>query len=361
MPELLLEVGCEELPASFVEKAYTDLRDSLAERLRGAGVLNENGVCLGTPRRLIVSFPDLAERQEDSIKEQRGPALKAAYGADAKPTPALLGFCRSQGVELGGLRKDDQYVWITKTIPGRRTPELLSEIIPQAIRGLNFEKSMRWGASRMRFARPIRWILAAFDGNVVEFDVEGVPAGIESCGHRFYLPDEFTARTFQELTSELRKRFVEPDPALRRATILEGATTVAGGKPVLSDTLVDENVFLTEWPTPLQGQYRSEYQTLPEAVLVTAMAKHEKMFPVRDDSGKLTNNFVFVRNSGEEQTVRRGSEWVLNARFNDAKFFFDEDAKHTLDEFLENTNGIVFQEKLGTVRQRADRLAALAE
>lgn len=360
MPELLLELGCEELPASFVEKAYTDLCASLSDHLRKAGVLNGEGACLGTPRRLIVSFPDLDYRQEDSTKEQRGPALKAAYDESGKPTGALLGFCKSQGITPEDLRKDDQYVWVTKTIAGRDTRELLAEIIPQAIRGLNFDKSMRWGASRMRFARPIRWILAAFDGDVVEFEIEGVQAGLGSHGHRFYSPEEFTAHHFSELLEELRKRHVEPDPSIRREKILKGATDVADGAPILSEALVDENVFLTEWPTALQGQYRQEYQTLPEPVLVTAMAKHEKMFPVRDDSGKLTNNFVFVRNSGEDETVRRGNEWVLNARFNDAKFFFDEDAKHTLDDFLEKTSGIVFQEKLGTVRQRADRLAELA-
>ncbi len=361
MPELLLEVGCEELPASFVEKAYTDLRVSLTQELLKAGILNGEGISLGTPRRLIVSFPNLDHRQEDSTKEQRGPALKAAYDVDGVPTPALLGFCRSQGISPDALRKDDQYVWFTKAMVGRATGELLAEILPQAIRSLNFDKSMRWGSSRLRFARPIRWILAAFDGDVVDFEIEGVRSGLASYGHRFYAPEEFTARTLAELRTELRERSVEPEPETRKQLILEAAAKAADGQPVLSESLVDENVFLTEWPTALQGQFRPEFQSLPEPVLVTAMAKHEKMFPVRDDTGKLTNNFVFIRNSGKDDTVRRGTEWVLNARFNDAKFFFDEDAKLSLVDFLEKTSGIVFQEKLGTVRQRADRLAALAE
>ena len=169
MPELLLEVGCEELPAAFVEKALTDLRDSVGAHLRRAGVLNSDGMCLGTPRRLIVSFPDLDYRQADETKEQRGPALRAAYDEAGNPTPALLGFCRSQGLDPDKVRRDDHYVWATKTVPGRDTSALLAEILPQAIRGLAFEKSMRWGSSRMRFARPIRWILAAFDGAAVDF------------------------------------------------------------------------------------------------------------------------------------------------------------------------------------------------
>ncbi len=361
MPELLLELGCEELPASFVEKAYKDLEASITDLLRKAGVLKAGGQCMGTPRRLIVSIPDIDPRQEDATKEQRGPALKAAYDDTGKPTPALLGFCRSQGIEPGELRKDDQYVWVTKTIAGRDTSELLAELLPQAIRSLTFEKSMRWGTVRMRFARPIRWILAVFDGKVVEFEIEGVRSGLTSRGHRFYKPESFGAHSIEEILRELRQRFVEPDATVRRALILDGAGKTVEGKPVLSDALVDENVFLTEWPTALQGKFRAEFESLPEPVLMTAMSKHERMFPVRDSAGALTNSFIFVRNSGEDETVRRGAEWVLNARFNDAKFFFDEDAKHSLDDFLEKTAGIVFQDKLGSVRQRADRLASLCE
>ncbi|AIE85939.1 glycine--tRNA ligase subunit beta [Fimbriimonas ginsengisoli] len=361
MPELLLEVGCEELPATFVRKAYTDLLNGLTALLGEAGVLNGGGTALGTPRRLIVSFPDLLAQQPDSVKEQRGPALKAAFDADGNPTPALQGFCRSQGIEVGDLRRDDQYVWVTKTIPGRPTAEILSEVVPKAIRGLAFDKSMRWGANRMRFARPIRWILTSFGGEAVPFDIEGVPSGLESRGHRFYSPEPFRATTFGELVDGLRSRQVEPDPERRRETILTGAKAVAHGTPDLPNALVDENTFLTEWPTAIQGTFRDEYSILPVPVLVTAMAKHEKMFPVRDADGKLTTRFVFIRNSGEDDTVRGGCEWVLNARFNDAKFFYDEDAKASMDVFLARTETIVFQEKLGTVRKRAERLVRLAE
>jgi glycyl-tRNA synthetase beta chain len=360
MPELLLELGTEELPASFVRKAYTDLREGLGSLLGEAGVLRGEGVAMGTPRRLIVSFPDLLDRQPDSTKEQRGPALKAAYDADGNPTNALLGFCRSQGIEPGDLRRDEQYVWVTKTIVGRPTAEILAEALPKAIRALSFEKSMRWGASRMRFARPIRWILAAFDGQPVPFEVEGVASGVESRGHRFYAPEAFEARTAEALLAGLRDRHVEPDPERRRVAIETGAGEVAEGTPEIAAALLEENTFLTEWPTPIQGTFREEFMALPEPVLVTAMAKHEKMFPVRESDGRLTNRFVFVRNSGEDETVRAGCEWVLNARFNDAKFFFEEDAKSTLDDFLAKTETIVFQEKLGSVRQRAERLAALA-
>jgi len=316
---------------------------------------------MGTPRRLVISFTDLKDRQEDQVKEVRGPGIAAAFGPDGAPTKALLGFCRSQGVEPDSLRKDDQYVWATKTVIGRPTIEILAEGLPKAIRAMTFDKTMRWGSSRMRFARPIRWLLASFGGNVIDFDIEGVKTGLLSCGHRFYSPEPFEAKTFDSLISGLRDRKVELDPEVRRKVIVDQATEIAEGKPDLTESLVEENAFLTEWPTAIQGQFKPGFLELPEAVLVIAMAKHEKMFPVRDERGKLTNNFVFIRNSGEDDSVREGSQWVLNARFNDAKFFYDEDSKHNLEYFLEQTNGILFQEKLGSVRSRADRLANLSE
>ncbi|RYG41468.1 glycine--tRNA ligase subunit beta, partial [bacterium] len=284
----------------------------------------------------------------------------AAFNPDGTPSKALEGYCRKNGVDPADVENDGQYVWVTKRIAGKMAGEILVEALPRAIRGLSFEKSMRWGASRMRFARPIRWILASFNGGLIPFEIEGVQSGQESRGHRFYAPEPFPATHGFELMDGLRKRFVEPDPEERRKVILEQAPQVAGGTLDLPEALVDENVHLTEWPTAIRGEFPASFLELPEPVLVTAMAKHERMFPVRDGAGKLTNAFVFIRNSGEDDTVRRGSEWVLNARFNDARFFFDEDKKKTLDDFLAATETIVFQEKLGTVRKRADRLAKLA-
>lgn len=363
MPELLLEVGTEELPASFVQKAFTDLGEKIADLLREALILTEGGsvTALGTPRRLIIGVTGLVDRQPDQTKEQRGPSLKAAFDASGKPTPALVGFCRGQGVDPATVTKDEQYVWITKLIPGRPTREILSDLLPQAIKGLSFDKTMRWGSSRMRFARPIRWILASLDGAAVPFDIEDVQAGIESRGHRFYSPAPFEAKTLVDLLKGLRDRKVEPDPGLRKKTILDQIRAHAGDNAQLSDALVDENVYLTEWPTVIYGEFKPEYLQLPVPVLVTAMAKHEKMFPVRASEGGLQNRFLFVRNSGNDDAVRKGSEWVLNARFNDAKFFYDEDSKLKFDDFLAKTSGILFQEKLGTVRARASRLEALSE
>ena len=360
MSELLLEVGCEELPASFVAKALQDLKELLTKGLDDLGIRQSEPVVFATPRRLIVSFPVLAARQQDSEKEQRGPSVKAAFDADNNPTPALLGFCRGQGIEVSELRTEEQYVWFTKKIAGRPTTELLAELLPKAITSLTFEKSMRWGASRLRFARPIRWILATFDDNVIPFEIEGVQSSNLSRGHRFYAPETFEATRLDSLISQLRTKFVEPDVDVRKTLIVEGAGKVATGTPELSAGLIDENSQLTEWPTAVSGSFPEAYLDLPESVLVTAMAKHEKMFPVRSADGKLINEFVFTRNSGVDGDVRRGCEWVLNARFNDAKFFFEQDAKLNFEQFLAKTEDILFQAQLGTVRQRADRLAKLA-
>jgi glycyl-tRNA synthetase beta chain len=361
MPDLLLELGCEELPATFVQRAMNELQTGIEDRLRAANLKFERvHEPIGTPRRLIVHLAAVDERQEDQTKEQRGPALKAAYDSEGNPTPALLGFCRSQGVDPADLRKEGDYVWITKTIPGKPTAELLTEILPHAIKGLTFDKAMRWGTSRIRFARPIRWILASFGGNAVEFQIESVTSALKSRGHRFNFPEEFEARTREELLEGLRQRDVEPDQAVRRERIVDGAKKVAGGEPELKPDLIEENIFLTEWPHALEGQFKPEYLDLPEPVLVTAMAKHERFFPVRGSDGRLTNRFVSIRNGGVEEVVREGNEWVLNARFNDAKFFFDEDRKLTLIDFWTKTQGIIFQERLGTVNDRAERLAKLA-
>lgn len=362
MPELLLELGCEELPANFVEKAAHDLKGHVGRRLAERGIAFREGQGpFMTPRRLIVHWEDVAAEQPGKTEEKRGPSEQAAFDAGGNPAGPLLGFCKSMGVESSQVRREGGYTWVSKSIPGRPTLEVLAEVLPEAIRALTFEKSMRWGNSRMRFARPIRWILASFGGVCVPIDVEGVTAGLESRGHRFFHPEPFGARTLKELLAELRARYVEPDPEVRRKRIVDGAKERASGTPELRPALIEENVYLTEWPEAHEGRFRPEFLELPEPVLVTAMAKHERFFPIRDAQGKVTNGFISIRGGGEEGTVRAGNEWVLNARFNDARFFFEEDKRHSLEGFLEKTSGIVFQESLGTIRQRADRLASLCE
>lgn len=361
MPELLLELGCEELPATAVQRAFEQLGQEVAKRLEEAGVTFGDVQVLGTPRRLVVGIWDVAAQQPNRSVKQRGPGIKAAYDAEQNPTQALLGFCRGQGVGVEQCRVEGDYVWVEKEIIGLPTGELLKEILPDSIRALTFDKSMRWGVSRMRFARPIRWICAVFDGQVVKFNIESVESSNVSRGHRFRAPEDFPVASFGELVSGLRARFVEPDPEERRKKIESGAKSVCSGAPDVSESLVQENIYLTEWPDALECEFAPVFLELPEPVLVTAMAKHERFFPVRGSDQKLTNKFISIRNGGEEEVVRRGNAWVLNARFNDAKFFHDEDKRSKMSDFLERTGCMTFQEKLGSVRQRADRLSALSE
>ncbi|MEW5884096.1 MAG: glycine--tRNA ligase subunit beta [Armatimonadota bacterium] len=362
MPQLLLEVGCEELPAHSVLPAAEALLRLVLEAVVAEGLAAEPPPArwAATPRRLIVSVDGVAERQPDRQVERRGPSKSAAFDAAGNPTKALEGFCRGAGVSPADVEVRDDYVWVSKLEEGKPAVEVLGPALVAAIRQIPFEKTMRWGVGRTRFARPIRWIVALVGGEVIEFEVEGVSAGRASRGHRFLSPDSFEVTGFDDLLLQLRERFVEPEPERRRERIVSGAKDAAQGSPLMSSDLIEENVYLTEWPTPVAGAFREEFLSLPRPVLVAAMAHYQRFFPVESKPGELTNRFISITNGGDEATVRQGNEWVLNARFNDAKFFYDEDQRHTLDEFLLRTERIVFQEKLGTVRQRADRIARMA-
>lgn len=361
MPELLLELGCEELPASSVRKAYRQLEQQILNRLQLAGVSYGHSKSLGTPRRLILQIEDVAEKQADVQKTLRGPSIQAAYDEQNHPTPALLGFCKAQKIELNATYQEGEHVWAKLDLPGKSTSELLQEILPAAICSITFDKTMRWGASRMRFARPIRWILASFDTHLIPFKVEHVQSELKSFGHRFYAPDSFEAKTFDQLLSKLREKKVEPDPEIRKQWILDGARTATSGVVQLNPELVDENVFLTEFPRVLEGSFPKHYLKLPKEVLITVMAKHQRFFPIFNQKGELIDQFLSVYNSGVEEVVRQGNTWVLNSRFNDADFFYQEDSRFTLNDFLKKTERIIFYEKLGTIYQKAKRLEKLCE
>lgn len=358
MPTLLLEIGVEELPASMVDSASSQLADGVAAVVRdcalGAAAHVER---YGTPRRLIVLVQDVAESQQDRTERRRGPSAKAAFKDDGSPTPALEGFARGAGVRPADVVVEGEYVYAEVSLKGKPAVEALAEPLASAVKSISFDKTMRWGAGRTRFSRPIRWIVALLGDAVIPLQIETATAGSRSRGHRFLSPEEFEANP-STFIDDLRQRFVEPD-MLRRMAMIELKAREEAAHVVLSDELLLENANLTEWPMPIRGEFRKEFQVLPEAVLVTAMAKHERFFPVAAGSG-ISTYFVSVTNAGEPETVREGNEWVLNARLNDALFFYEEDSRKTIEDFLEATDRIVFQEKLGTILQRSERLAKLA-
>ena len=334
------------------------LADSVCRQLGESGLEYGEVKTAFTPRRMIVSVSDVEGTQPDQSKIQRGPAVSASFDSDGQPTKALEGFCKGQAVDPQEVVVEGDYVWVKKTVPGAQTRELLPALFLAAVEEVTFPKTMRWADSNFRFARPIRWILATYDREPVQVKIEHIESSVESRGHRFRSPDTFEARSFDELTTGLRERFVEPLFERRCDMILDQVKSLTG-EDQPSNELVEENANLTEWPEALKGQFREEFLELPVPVLKTVMAKHERFFPVPDGNG-LTNSFVSVRNGGQEDAVRNGNAWVLNARFNDARFFFEDDKKHTLTDFLDRTVSMTFQDKLGTVRQRCDRLARLA-
>ncbi|KXK15928.1 MAG: Glycine--tRNA ligase beta subunit [Armatimonadetes bacterium OLB18] len=362
MPELFVELGCEELPPSFVRKAASDLSQQIQQRLEAEriGFIAGSGP-FGTPRRLIVHLADVDAQQPDLKKRVRGPSEAAAFGPEGSPLPALQGFCRSAGVDPSEVEVEGGYVWAAKVEPGKPTLEVLRELLPAAIRSLSFEKSTRWSTGRLKFARPIRWVVAVLGGanRRIRTRVRALrprEPGPQVLGERVV-----RGRKLRRSDVGFEGAFVEPDPAQRERMIREGSLDASSGMAELTDALVDENVMLTEWPMPTLGGFDEGYLALPEPVLITAMAKHERMFPVRSPGGELLPQFVFVRNSGEESVVSEGARWVLSARFNDAKFFFEEDRARTLEEFRETTAGILLHEKLGSILDRSNRIGKLAE
>ncbi len=369
MSELLLEIGTEELPASVVESALQQLQENIAQRLQDARIAFGQVETFGTPRRLIVHFHDVAPSQTDVVREVRGPAANVAFDAQGNPTPAAQGFARKQGVDVKDLEvvstPQGNYVMAKVFERGKSTPEVAAQILPDAIRSLTFPKMMRWGSGNLRFCRPIRWILALYDRDVISFELDGIRSGNRSRGHRFLAPEEFEVSAPADLLLELEARFVMADHRRRRESIREQANRLAqqaGGQVLWDEALLDEVTHLVEYPTALLGRFDPGFLSLPEPVLITAMKKHQRFFAVVDAGGKLLPCFIAVRNGNDVHLdiVREGNERVLTARFNDAHFFYERDRQQPLEAFVNDLQRIVFQEKLGTMADKTERLTAVA-
>lgn len=367
MPDFLLEIGTEELPSGAVAPVVEQLRSALLARLDAERltVPADRVRTFATPRRLTVIVRDLPERQPDARVEARGPNVRAAFDAGGVPTKAAEGFARKQSVDVKDLVIEGEYVVARRTEPGRPSGEVLGQAIPDLLRALTFPKFMRWGAGEYRFGRPLRRFVALLGSEVVPFEVEGVAAGNTTAGHRD-LGGPATVLSPDAYADALRAAFVEPDPAVRQTQIVTQARALAesiGGRAVLDDPLVEENVYLTEWVTAVLGSFDPAYLSLPRPVLVTAMKKHQRFFPVEDARGGLLPHFIAIRNGGDAHvdTVRAGYEKVLASRFSDAKFFFDHDQETRLAEKVFRTERIVFQEKLGTLADKTKRLETLME
>jgi glycyl-tRNA synthetase beta chain len=365
--DLLLEIGCEELPASFVEAALSALPD-LAKKRFGELRLGHGEIrAVGTPRRLCLLVRGLASRQPDLEEETTGPPVKAAF-KDGAPTKAAEAFAAKLGCKVEELRRVEtpkgEYLAGTRREPGRAATEILPEALSAVALGIPFRKSMRWGAGEVAFGRPIQWLVALFGRDVVDVSVAGVRAGRRTRGHRFLAPAEIEVGSADGYVDALRAAHVLVDPteraeAMRKA--LEAAAREAGGALIPDDFLIGENLSLVEEPHVVVGGYEEAYLELPERVILEVAKGHQRYFGVRAASGKLLPKYLAVVNTANNPAnVRRGNDRTMRARLADARFFFGEDLKTPLGDRRQKLAAIVFQKRLGSVlakAQRAERLA----
>lgn len=374
--DLLLEIGTEEIPARFIPRALKSFESILSKNLQGARFDFKGITTFGTPRRLALIVKGLEDTQPDARVEQRGPQTRAAYDAQGNPTNALIGFARSQGVEVGDLKtvKTDkgEYVYAVKDVKGEPASKILPGILKDTISQEIFPKSMRWGAHDITFARPIHWIAALYDGTEVEFELGHIKSSRTTLGHRFLTADKKTKRPKSvsilnagAYLKQLKKAWVIADPEERKAIISEGLHTAArdaGGAVVPDEGLLEEVTYLCEYPLVVRGSFGEEFLGLPRDVVINTMREHQRFFSVIDSQGGLLPYFLTVANTkaADMEVVRKGNERVLRARLNDAKFYFDKDIKVRLVDRVDALKGVVFQAKLGTSYGKVERFTGLA-
>ncbi len=363
----LLEVGTEELPAADLDTALEQLRAAVPQLLNDLRLTHGEVRVLGTPRRLAVLVEDLAPRQADVEEQVKGPPAKAAF-RDGQPTRAAEGFARKHGLAASDLQvramDGGEYVVALKVEPGRPAGEVLAERLAEVIAGVRFNKSMRWGSGGVTFSRPIRWLVALLDNQVVPFEYAGLRSGRVTRGLRPLRSPELEIRRAQDYPRLMTRNHIVVDPAERRGSIVAQVNALAaevGGAIADDPALLGEVANLVEYPTALRGAFEETYLTLPKDVLVTTMRQHLRYFAIVDGDGNLLPYFIAVRNGDDLHldTVRRGNEQVLRARFADAAFFYQADIGKPLAEHLPRLDTLTFQDKLGSVGDKVRRLEKL--
>lgn len=364
--DLLLEIGTEEVPAHVMPGVLAQLKERAEKAFQENRIAFASVRTLGTPRRMALLVKDLAEKQADVTSENRGPSVKIAFDADGKPTKAAQGFARGQHVAPEDLVEKDGYVYAVVHETGKETAELLKTLLPELICALSFPNNMRWGSLEFKFIRPIRWLVALFDSEVIPFEIANVTSGRVSRGHRFLSQGDFSIAKADDYEKDCEAQYIIVDPEKRKEMIraqIEAVAKVNGGRAEITDDLLEEVLYLVEYPTALCGRFEEKYLQLPPEAVITPMRDHQRYFPVKDDAGKLLPLFITVRNGGKEylETVQHGNERVLRARLADAQFFFDEDRKKSLEEHRDKLKTVVFQQGLGTMYEKTERLAQLAD
>jgi glycyl-tRNA synthetase beta chain len=370
MADLLFEIGAEEIPAGFVPPAIEQLERGLAKALGDARLPHGEVKAVGTPRRLAVWARDVAPRQADARTEAFGPSVAQAYDAEGKPTPAALGFARSQGVDVSALVRTQtpkgERVAVTKVEKGRKAEQVLPALLEKLVLGLRFRKSMRSRFDDVTFARPVRWMVALLDGRPLKVRFGEIVSGKTTYGHRFKAPRAIALKgTPEDYVAKLRKAWVVVDPAERRALVekeIARAAKAAGGSVLDNPGLVDEVTFLVETSTAIAGEFEKQNLELPREVVISEMRSHQRYFAVVDRAGKLKNRFVAVAGTPvkDPKAARHGFERVLRARLADARFFFEEDKKRRLEDRVADLGRRTYQAKLGSELDRANRIGHIA-
>ena len=366
---LLLEIGVEELPSRFGQTTLDQIENNLSKLLKEERVNFDNIDKYATPRRLTFVIKNLADKASDLEEEVKGPAKKIAVDEEGNFTKPALGFMKSKGLDPENVYfkqvGNAEYLFGTIKQSGKETAEILKNIIPTAIKNVTFPKAMRWGGKNMRFARPIRWMVALLNDNVLDVNLEGIKASNVTKGHRFLGEREFEVNSVEDYFEKLEKNYIILDQHKRKSMIKEQAIEVAnslGGEVELDDDLLEEITFLVEYPTAFYGEFEEDYVKLPKEVVTTPMKEHQRYFPVSKD-GKLLPYFIAVRNGDSHRIdiVKAGNEKVLKARLADALFFYKEDTKKPLESFVDKLQTVVFQAKLGTVYDKSLRIDKLSQ
>ena len=362
--DLLFEIGAEEIPAGFMPNILGQLKQLAETKLNDAHLPFESIATYGTPRRLALIVKGLADTSAEISERHKGPSASIAYDADGNATKAAIGFARGKGLDVADLVVEDGYIYAETKTAGVPAKDIVTDMLPQLITGLNFPKSMHWGNLDAKFVRPVRWLVALLDEEVIPVEFATVKSGNVTRGHRFLGADEITIKNAASYVDTLKENFVMVDQDARRELISKQLHDMAASKNasiVWDDDLLEEINYLVEWPTALCGGFEESYLALPDAAIITPMKDHQRYFPLVDQEGKLLPMFLTVRNGSDHsiEVVQAGNERVLRARLDDAKFFFNEDRKKPLIDRQDGLTKIVFQEGLGNLADKTERLLTL--
>lgn len=367
---LAFEIGTEEIPAFDLAQAVKQVDVLVTKACEEARIGFDKVEVYSSPRRLIALVHGVAQETEALVEEHKGPSAAIAFDDDGNPSKAAIGFARGKGLDVTDLERRNiggvEYVYALKNIPAMSVKDLLPDLLVGVIEDISWPKSCRWGTRSEYFSRPVRWLVALFGEDVIPVRFAGLEASNKTFGHRFLSPGVHEVPSADKLIEVLEKAFVVSSEKAREQVILSGIKTIesqVGALAEIPEKTLLEVINLTEYPTPLMGSFDKEFLEVPEEIIVDAMLVHQRYFPLYDQDRRLTNNFIAVSNGDPAcaSIIIDGNERVVRPRLSDAKFFYEEDLKQPLESYVEKLDAVVFQESLGTMRAKTERLGVLAQ